>query len=67
MLISSARPTRQPACVKTCPRIPGPSEEQKRSVLGRNAVEWFGLQPEELPETSVYFGRQNQGALAAGD
>ena len=36
-------------------RLPGLSDEQRRRVLGRNAVEWFGLTPDELPSTSVYF------------
>ena len=38
--------------------IPGLTDEQKRCVLGRNAVAWFGLTPDELPETSVYFQRE---------
>jgi predicted TIM-barrel fold metal-dependent hydrolase len=56
-----------PESVRIVARIPGLSEGQKRRVLGRNAVEWFGLQPQELPQTSVYFGRQNDAAVAAGD
>jgi hypothetical protein len=35
--------------------IPGLTEEQRRRVLGGNAVKWFGLAPAELPERSVYF------------
>ena len=35
--------------------IPGLTDEHKRRVLGRNAVAWFGLTANELPETSVYF------------
>jgi hypothetical protein len=34
------------------------SVERQRCVLGRNALTWFGLTPEELPITSVYFSRQ---------
>jgi hypothetical protein len=41
----------------------GLTDEQKRRVLGRNAIAWFGLTPDELPDTSVYFPRQE--ALAA--
>jgi hypothetical protein len=40
--------------------IPGLTDEQKRRVLGRNAVGWFGLTPDELPEASVYFHRQEE-------
>jgi hypothetical protein len=38
-------------------KIPGLSETQRRSVLGRNAIEWFGLKDDELPERSVWFDR----------
>jgi hypothetical protein len=38
--------------------IPGLADEQKRRVLGRNAIAWFGLTADELPDTSVYFQRE---------
>lgn len=44
-----------PESVRKVVSIPGLGEEQKRRVLGRNAVDWFGLRAEELPERSVYF------------
>ena len=43
--------------------IPGLTDEQRRRVLGRNAMTWFGLTPNELPETSVYFQREEVAAL----
>jgi predicted TIM-barrel fold metal-dependent hydrolase len=52
-----------PESVRMLAAIPGLTGEQKRLVLGRNAIEWFGLTPDELPETSVYFQRED--ALAA--
>ncbi len=46
--------------------IPGLTDEQKRGVLGRNAVAWLGLTPDELPATSVSFQREAEvGALRA--
>jgi hypothetical protein len=45
-----------PESVRMLAGIAGLTEQQKRRVLGRNAVEWFGLQVSELPSTSVYFG-----------
>lgn len=45
-----------PASVKMLASIKGLREEQKLAVLGRNAVDWFGLTPDELPDRSVYFG-----------
>jgi predicted TIM-barrel fold metal-dependent hydrolase len=44
-----------PESVRLVAGLPGLSDEQRRRVLGRNAVEWFGLTPDELPSTSVYF------------
>jgi hypothetical protein len=35
--------------VRKLESIPGLSEDQKRHVLGDNAVKWFGLKPEDLP------------------
>lgn len=46
--------------------IPGLTDEQKRRVLGGNAVEWFGLSANELPETSVYFQREDELAARRG-
>ncbi|MGH8058152.1 MAG: amidohydrolase family protein, partial [Candidatus Entotheonellia bacterium] len=47
-----------PESVRMVASIPGLTEEQKRRVLGRNAIEWFGLAAHELPERSVYFQRE---------
>jgi len=44
-----------PESVRLVASIPGLTDEHKRRVLGRNAVAWFGLSADELPETSVYF------------
>jgi predicted TIM-barrel fold metal-dependent hydrolase len=52
-----------PESVRMVASIPGLTEEQKRRVLGRNAIAWFGLSPDELPSTSVYFPHEE--ALAA--
>ena len=41
----------------------GLTDEQKRRVLGRNAVAWFGLTPAELPATSVYFQHEEVAVL----
>ena len=38
-----------PESVRHLKRIPGLSEEQQRHVLSENAVKWFGLKPEDLP------------------
>lgn len=46
-----------PKSVRMVASIPGLTEERKRRVLGRNAVEWFGLKDDELPQQSVYFGK----------
>jgi uncharacterized protein len=52
-----------PESVRMVASIPGLTDEQKRCVLGRNAIAWFGLTPDELPNTSVYFPHEE--ALAA--
>ena len=52
-----------PESVRMLASIPGLTDEQKRHVLGRNAVAWFGLTPAELPATSVYFQREEVAAL----
>jgi len=44
-----------PESVNMLTAIPGMDEERKRRVLGRNAIDWFGLTPAELPDHSVYF------------
>ena len=46
--------------------IPGLTGEQKRRVLGRNAVAWFGLTADELPERSVYFPHEEELAMRRG-
>jgi len=38
-----------PESVRYLKGIPGLSEKQQRHVLGENAVNWFGLKPEDLP------------------
>ncbi len=43
-----------PESVKLLTSIPGLTEERKRRVLGRNAMRWFNLKPEDLPERSVF-------------
>jgi predicted TIM-barrel fold metal-dependent hydrolase len=45
-----------PESARMLASIPGMTEDLKRRVLGRNAIEWFGLTPEELPDRSVFFG-----------
>ena len=52
-----------PDSVRMVAGTPGLTEEQKRRFLGRNAIAWFGLTPDELPGTSIYFPREE--ALAA--
>jgi hypothetical protein len=42
------------------------TDEQKHRVLGCNAVAWFGLTPDELPETSVYFQREEDVVVLRG-
>ena len=55
-----------PESVRMVASIPGLTDEQKRCVLGRNAVAWLGLTPDELPATSVSFQREAEvGALRA--
>ena len=34
--------------------IPGLSEDRTRRVLGQNAMRWFNLKPDALPERSVF-------------
>jgi hypothetical protein len=46
--------------------IPGLTGEQKRRVLGRNAIAWFGLTPDELPETSAYFQHEDELTVRRG-
>ncbi|HEX6513439.1 MAG TPA: amidohydrolase family protein [Chloroflexota bacterium] len=42
-----------PESVRLLKSIPGMTDEHKRRVLGENAIEWFGLQPAELPERAL--------------
>jgi len=53
-----------PESVRILAGISGLGEEQRRRVLGRNAIAWFGLRPEELPQRSVYFGTPQETAAA---
>jgi predicted TIM-barrel fold metal-dependent hydrolase len=55
-----------PESVRLVASIPGLTDAQKRRVLGRNAVEWFGLTANELPETSVYFQHEAEVAGLRG-
>jgi predicted TIM-barrel fold metal-dependent hydrolase len=55
-----------PESVRLVAAIPGLTDAQKRRVLGRNAVDWFGLTADELPETSVYFGSKEEMAELRG-
>jgi predicted TIM-barrel fold metal-dependent hydrolase len=52
-----------PESVRLVASIPDLTDEQKRRVLGRNAVAWFGLTPTELPKTSVYFQPEEVAGL----
>ena len=38
-----------PESVRMVASIPGLTDEQKRRVLGRNAITWFGLTPMSFP------------------
>ena len=38
-----------PESVRKLTSISGLTEDQKRHVLGENAISWFGLKPEDLP------------------
>jgi predicted TIM-barrel fold metal-dependent hydrolase len=55
-----------PESVRMVASIPGLTDEQRRRVLGRNAIDWFGLRPEELPKTSVYFQHKDELAARQG-
>jgi predicted TIM-barrel fold metal-dependent hydrolase len=55
-----------PASVRLVAAIAGLTEAQKRCVLGGNAIAWFGLTPDELPETSVYFQHQKEAVVLRG-
>ena len=54
-----------PESVRKLAGIKGLRAGDKARVLGQNAIEWFGLRPEELPEKSVYFGREERAAVPA--
>jgi predicted TIM-barrel fold metal-dependent hydrolase len=55
-----------PESVRMLASVPGLTDVQVRRVLGRNAVDWFGLTPEELPETSVDFQPKDEPAGERG-
>jgi uncharacterized protein len=46
-----------PDSVRLLSSIEGLSAERKPVVLGRNAARWFQLKDEDLPTSSVHFGR----------
>lgn len=46
-----------PESVKMVTETPGLNEERTKLVLGQNAIRWFNLAESELPDASVYFGR----------
>ena len=52
-----------PESVTKLVSIPGMTEQHKALVLGQNAIQWFGLQPDELPQQSVYFGKKAPAAV----
>jgi hypothetical protein len=37
-----------PESLRKLKSIPGLSEDQKRHILGENAIKWFGFKPEDL-------------------
>jgi predicted TIM-barrel fold metal-dependent hydrolase len=47
-----------PESVRKLDRVLAERDEERRMVMGRNAVRWFGLKPEDLPERSVYLDRE---------
>jgi len=46
-----------PESVKMIAATPGLSDARLKLVLGRNAIRWFNLKASDLPNESVYFGR----------
>jgi predicted TIM-barrel fold metal-dependent hydrolase len=54
-----------PESVRKLAAVPGLSEAQRRRLLGRNALAWFGLKENDLPTESVYFGKQAAAAPEA--
>jgi hypothetical protein len=54
-----------PESVRMLCGIAGLSEERQRVVLGRNAVEWFNLKPEDLPARSVFLDNAALSGAAA--
>lgn len=55
-----------PESVRMLASVPGLTDAQVRRVLGRNALDWFGLTPAELPETSVDFQPKDEPAGQRG-
>jgi hypothetical protein len=55
-----------PESARMLSSIPGLSEERKRMVLGRNAIEWFNLKPADLPDRSVFLDVKEGAAAPAG-
>jgi predicted TIM-barrel fold metal-dependent hydrolase len=53
-----------PESVRIVERIPGLSDDQRRRVLGQNAIRWFNLKAEDLPTESVHFGKQPAAAAS---
>jgi hypothetical protein len=53
-----------PESVHKIDHVLGAYQEERRLVLGQNAIRWFNLRDEDLPSESVYFGKQT--ATAAG-
>ena len=49
MYASDYRDSEFPESVRKLKSISGLNEDQQRHVLGENAVQWFGLTPEDLP------------------
>jgi hypothetical protein len=53
-----------PESVNKLAHVLGERAEDKRRVLGANAIRWFNLKPEDLPTESVYFGKRAATAAA---
>jgi predicted TIM-barrel fold metal-dependent hydrolase len=53
-----------PESVHLLQSVPRMSAERQGLVLGSNAIRWFGLADDDLPESSVTFGAEHVGATA---
>lgn len=55
-----------PESVRMLSSIPGLEEKRQRMVLGGNAIAWFNLKSEDLPERSVFLDAAALSAPGAG-